>query len=212
MISEIDGRAAQITWASRADAGAVADHIDAIIRRSGDHWIAVPGGRTPLPIFKRLSQRKLPWSTVSLMLTDDRLVPVDHQASNQGKLEAAFRSTGARIARLDTATNLPFFDLVWLGVGEDGHIASLFPSNDPKVEGAGAIIRTTPEPLPPEAPFERLSLNLAALTNTKEIILVAYGSAKKRVLVDAIRGATDVPVARLLSAARCPITIFWSSP
>lgn len=210
MSSKTGGRTAPITWASRADAEAVADRIDAIIRQPGHHWIAVPGGRTPLPIFNLLSQRELPWNTVSLMLTDDRLVPVDHPASNQGKLEAAFRSTGARVAKLDTSMSLPFYDLVWLGVGEDGHIASLFPNGDPTVEGEAAIILTRPEPLPPEAPFERLSLNLPALTNTKEIILVAYGSAKKRVLDDALGGASDLPIARLLSAARCPVTIFWS--
>lgn len=209
-MSEVQNFDAPVCWAAKADVDTVADHIGAIIQRPGNHWLAVPGGQTPLPIFEVLARRTLPWGMVSLMLTDDRMVPQHHPASNQGKLEAAFDATPAHVARLAVGEPVPVFDLVWLGMGEDGHIASLFSDMNPTAHGDAAIIRTCPEPLPPEAPFERLSLNMAALTQTSEIMLVVRGCAKKRVLDEAIAGENDLPIARLLAAARCPITIFWS--
>ncbi|ATW03674.1 6-phosphogluconolactonase [Sphingopyxis sp. BSNA05] len=209
-MSEAEDITAPICWAAKADAESVADHIGAIIQRPGNHWLAVPGGKTPLPIFDILSRRTLPWGTVSLMLTDERIVPPNHPASNQGRLEASFDATPAHVAKLEEGLPLPLFDLVWLGMGADGHIASLFPNIEPNARGAPAVIRTRPDPLPPEAPFERLSLNLAALTQAREIMLVVRGCDKKRVLDEAIAGENDLPVARLFAAARCPITIFWS--
>ncbi|MEO9599660.1 6-phosphogluconolactonase [Parasphingorhabdus sp.] len=209
-MNEVKNMTASICWAAKADVNAVADHVGAIICRPGNHWFAVPGGKTPLPIFDILSRRTLPWGMVSLMLTDDRIVPPNHPASNQGKLEAAFDATPAHIAKLEVGSPLPIFDLVWLGMGADGHIASLFPNMKPTSQCSPAVIHTCPDPLPPEAPFERRSLNLAALTQAKEIMLVVRGCDKKRVLDAAIAGENDLPITRLFAAARCPITIFWS--
>lgn len=209
-MSEKQITAAPICWAAKADVESIADHVGAIITRPGNHWLAVPGGKTPLPIFEILSRRTLPWGMVSLMLTDDRIVPQNHPASNQGKLEAAFDATPAHVAKLEVGSCLPLFDLVWLGMGADGHIASLFPNMEPNAAGTPAIICARPNPLPAEAPFERLTLNLAALTQAKEIMLVVRGCDKKRVLDEAIAGDNDLPIARLFAAARCPINIFWS--
>jgi 6-phosphogluconolactonase len=199
-----------ISWAARADTDTVAQHIAAIVRQPGNHCLAVPGGQTPLPIFDKLSRASLPWGNVSLMLTDDRIVPDTHPASNQGKLETAFDATAAEIEKLIEGATPPVFALVWLGMGSDGHIASLFPNMDPQSSGPPQIIRKRPDPLPPEAPFERLSLNIAALINTKEIMLVVRGCDKKQVLDTAIAGENDLPITRLFAAAQCPITIFWS--
>lgn len=209
-MSEANDIVAPISWAARADADAVTDHIAAIINKPGDHWLAVPGGQTPLPIFDILSRRSLPWGSVSLILTDDRIVPVNHPASNLGKLAAAFDATPAHIASLETGMALPVFDIVWLGMGADGHIASLFPNMEPTASDSVGVVHTIPDPLPPEAPFERLSLNIAALIQTKEFMLVVRGCDKKKILDAAIAGENDLPIARLIKAASCPITIFWS--
>lgn len=200
----------QVTWAARADAEAVADYISAIVKRPGPCRLAVPGGKTPIPVFEILSKRSLPWGTVTLMLTDDRIVPENHPASNQRKLAEAFDATAGHVLPLGRREIAESFDLVWLGMGADGHIASLFPKMQEEERNGPAIIKTTPDPMPIEAPFERLSLNMAALTNTKEIMLLVRGCDKKLVLEDALSGGSDLPVAQLIRAATCPITVFWS--
>lgn len=210
-MNDVSNQTAAIHWAARADNAAITEHLAAIINAPGDHWLAVPGGQTPLPIFAHLSHQDLPWNRISLLLTDDRMVAQDHPASNQGKLVNAFGSTTAHIAPLDPAMDLPRFDLVWLGMGNDGHIASLFPNIDATAEGEPAVIEVTPDPLPPEAPFKRLSLNLAALINSRQIMLVIRGEDKKEIIEAAIAGSNDLPIARLIKAANCPITIFWSA-
>lgn len=209
-MSEADNIAAPVTWAAKADPMAIADHIASIIIKPGHHRVAVPGGRTPLPVFDVLSKRSLPWGTVSLMLTDDRIVPENHPASNHGKLAAAFDATPAEILQLEQGADVEPFDLVWVGMGADGHVASLFPKMEVKPTDGPATIRTVPDPLPAEAPFERLSLNMAALTNTKQIMLVVRGCDKKAVLDAAIADENDLPIAQLIKSARSPITIFWS--
>ncbi len=200
----------RISWAHRADNESVANFIADIITQPGQHRLAVPGGKTPVPIFADLCRRTLPWGTVTLLLTDDRLVPANHAASNQGKLEAAFNATAAHVEKLEQGMEVEPFDLVWLGMGADGHIASLFPEMEAEHVASPAVIRTCPDPLPPEAPFPRLSLNLPALTQSEQIMLVIRGSDKKRVMEQAIDGEVDLPIADLLNQARCPITIFWS--
>jgi 6-phosphogluconolactonase len=200
----------QVTWAARADSEAVADNIAAIVEKPGPCRLAVPGGKTPLPVFGILSKRSLPWGTVTLMLTDDRIVPENHPASNQGNLAAAFDATPAHVLPLERREIAEPFDLVWLGMGADGHIASLFPKMQAEERDGPAIIKTTPDPLPIEAPFERLSLNMAALINTKEMMLLIRGSDKKRILEQAMSGKSDLPIAQLIRLATCPITIFWS--
>lgn len=202
--------AEKINWSESAENETVCHHIAAIIGQKGNHRVAVPGGKTPLPIFEELSKQCLPWRNVSLMPTDDRIVPAYHPASNLGKLSSAFDGTPVSIKKLEEGMPLPYFELVWLGMGTDGHIASLFPKMNPKLTGKPAVVHTRPEPLPPEAPFERLSLNLDALTQTKAIMLVVKGYEKKWVLDDAIAGKNDLPITRLLAAAKCPITVFWS--
>ena len=93
-------------------------------------------------------------------------------------------------------------------MGADGHIASLFPSSDPRADDALSVRRITPDPLPPEAPFDRLSLTIPALLNCDEMLFVIRGAEKRRLFEQAAEGENDLPIARLLAAARCPITCF----
>jgi 6-phosphogluconolactonase len=137
-------------------------------------------------------------------------VPPGHPAENRGALAAALAGTGARVLPLRGDWRPHGFDLVWIGMGDDGHIASIFPSIDVPAAGPPAVIGATPDPLPPEAPFGRLSLNYSALADTSELIVVARGARKRRLLEAAIVGGNDLPVARMLNRADCPVRIFWS--
>lgn len=200
-----------IRWAEDGSVAAVADHVARVVEARDAPVIAVPGGSTPVAIFEELAARGLDWSGATLMLGDDRQVPRDHPASNQAKLEAAFADSGAAIVPLHEGMAVPPLDLLWLGMGTDGHVASLFPQMMSDDQPGAHVIRTEPHPLPPEAPFARLSMNMEALTTApRETILVIRGEEKKAVVEDAMRGASDLPVARLLRASRAAVTIYWS--
>jgi len=157
----------EVRWAEPGDAAAVAARIAAELAQSGPKRLAFTGGSTPLNVFALLADQPLDWSGVTIALTDDRRVPDDHPASNFGKLHAALAGTGAKFERLEEGAKVAPFDLVWLGMGEDGHIASLFPHMQALIRPGPSVIATTPIPLPPEAPFERLTLNKRALKATR---------------------------------------------
>ncbi len=170
--------------------------------------ITVPGGSTPFPILDGLTRAPLDWRRITVWPGDDRLVPEDHPASNTGRIRALLEPTGAEIVTLTTMEQVPHFALAWLGMGEDGHIASLFPNTDPRPDDPRRIRRLTPDPLPPEAPFDRITLTMPALLDSDAILIVARGAAKRAVLEAAAQGESDTPVARLFAAARQRVTCF----
>ena len=174
----------------------------------GPVTITVPGGSTPFPIIEQLLERDLDWARLVVWPGDDRIVPEDHEASNTGKLRALFEPAGAEVVTLTVMEQVPHFDLAWLGMGADGHIASLFPNTDPKLDEDRRIIRLTPDPLPPEAPFDRISLTLPSLLDSDQIAFVIRGHDKRSVFDEALAGKNDLPVARLLSGAKQPVVCF----
>jgi 6-phosphogluconolactonase len=202
--------AATVSWAEPGDAAAVADHIARVVSAPGDKRIAFTGGSTPIKVLALLKDRPLDWASVTIALTDDRRVPDDHAASNFGKIRAALGSSGATFERLKEDVEVAPFDLVWLGMGEDGHVASLFPEMKAHVRPGPTVIATTPIPLPPEAPFDRLTLNAKALKATKEIILVVAGASKKALIERAMAGDDRYPVTDFLCGYGPPVTIYWS--
>ncbi|MDB5723285.1 MAG: 6-phosphogluconolactonase [Novosphingobium sp.] len=163
--------------------------------------ITVPGGSTPFPILADLAARPLPWGRVAIWPGDDRIVPEDHPASNVGRIRALLEPVGALIVPLAEDADPPRFALAWLGMGGDGHIASLFPNTDPRVDDPLPVRRLTPDPLPPEAPFDRLSLTIPALLNSDELLFVMHGADKRAVFEAAARGESDLPIARILRTA-----------
>lgn len=174
----------------------------------GPVTVTVPGGSTPFPIIERLVGHSLDWGRVVIWPNDDRAVPEDHPASNTGKLRAAFAPLGAEVVTLSVMEQVPHFDLAWLGMGADGHVASLFPNTDPRLDEPRRIVRLTPDPLPPEAPFDRISLTLPALLDSALIAFVIRGEGKRSTFDQAVAGASDLPVARLLAGAKQPVTCF----
>lgn len=192
--------AAIATWLAERIRAALAVHTEIAI--------TVPGGSTPFPIFDLLAKENLPWPRISVWPGDDRIVDEDHPASNIGKIRARLEPVGARIVPLTQDAQPPHFAIAWLGMGGDGHIASLFPNTDPEIDDRLAVRRLTPDPLPPEAPFDRLSLTIPALLDSDEIVFVIRGADKRAVFDAAVRGENDLPVARLLRSSRGKVTCF----
>ena len=188
-------------WLGQQLAGALAAH-------PGPLAITIPGGSTPFPILALLSRDRLDWPRITVWPGDDRVVPEDHPASNAGRIRAALEPLGAHVAALALSARPPHFTLTWLGMGDDGHIASLFPNTDPQPDDPQPLRRLTPDPLPPEAPFDRLSLTIPALLSSDALMFVIRGADKRALFEAAARGAHDLPVARLLRAARQPVTCF----
>lgn len=221
--------AAQMADAVAAD---VATQVCASIAEQGSALLALPGGRTPVPIFERLVACPLDWTRVTLIPTDERLVPDTDALSNVALLRRHFGGTGARIVPLGndagagyhragdladaTLQALPWPpDLVWLGVGGDGHTASIFPGPDLAAALDGPAKRRAlgvlPDPLPTEAPVPRITLTRAALCAARRLLLTLTGDAKRIVVERALRGEPrDSPVGRVLRHAQGPADIHWS--
>ena len=180
----------------------------ALAATGGTIAITVPGGSTPFPILAELARRPLDWSRIAVWPGDDRIVPEDHPASNVGRIRALLEPVGANVVALTEDAVPPHFAVAWLGMGGDGHIASLFPNTDPQADDPLTLRRLTPDPLPPEAPFDRLSLTIPALLDSDQVIFVIRGADKLAVFEAAQRGEHDLPVARLLKAAHQPVTCF----
>jgi len=202
---------ADITIIEGADSAAIAEWLAA--RLDGAGAITVPGGSTPFPILAALiAHGGIAWSGWQVWPNDDRIVPEAHEASNTGKIRALLELQGARIVPLTEGAMPPHFALTWLGMGPDGHIASLFPNTDPRIDEPQAVRRLTPDPLPPHAPFDRITLTIPALADTDAILFTLGGAADKRSVFEAAaRGATDLPVSRFLGAARAraiPVMVF----
>lgn len=188
--------------AARSLAAAARDGLMARGRAS----LALAGGSTPKPIYERLSGADLDWAQVTLLLTDERQVPSDHPDSNYRMVRESLCQGRAAVAGyqpLEEAAIAPFrpFDGVLLGMGEDGHFASLFPGNPMLARGldlhGDALVLDVPagSPAPPQP---RFSMTLRALSGAASVLLAITGAAKRDVLARA--SADNLPVAAMIAA------------
>lgn len=194
--------------------------------------LAVCGGRTPAPLFERLARADVPWSSVQITLTDERCVPLDHPESNEAMVRRMLVQGPARAATLvGLHGDLPAgaaqpehaiaqlrklprpFDYVVLGMGEDGHFASLFPAQRSLQVGLdpnGQI----PVVLGCGKGTDRVSLTLSTLLDTRNLALFITGDPKLAVLDRAKTSlgddAEELPVRALLRQSRTPVQVQWA--
>ncbi len=210
---------------------ALAEHISQSLRQAvearGHAAIALSGGRTPLPLFQRLSETDLPWPSVSITLADDRWLPTDQADSNAGLIQRHLLQHKAQQARFislwqpgktaleaesdcaERLAGLPeLLDLVVLGMGNDGHTASLFPCAK-ELEHALETEQPCAAVMPTSAPHARMTLSARRLLASRERILHLKGADKLETLQHALLD-DDIRIMPIRLFLRQPLTIYWS--
>ena len=217
---------------ARALAGEIQVDLQEAIGMRGHASLVVSGGRTPVTLFNQLATEKLPWDKVWVTLADERWVDAHDAASNERLVRAELLqqlAAAAQFVSLKNAATTPDegaewawrslariarpFDVVLLGMGDDGHTASLFP-HSPHLAQA---LDTSRSPAcvsmqAPVAPQARLSFNLNALLDARRIMLHIQGDTKWAVYQAAkAHGPTALlPVRAVLHQQDVPVDVFWS--
>lgn len=201
--------------AAAALAARVAHDLEQAVAARGRASLAVPGGTTPEPFLRLLGYRNLDWRRVGVTLTDERWVPEENERSNArlvattlGAHRRPYRwfplyragitadRAVARVEHESGSLGWPL-DVVVLGMGEDGHVASLFPGSETGFESAGQRRFVAVQGPGGES---RISLTLTALREARSLYLLFHGSHKLAVLRNASQ--ERLPVARVLEARR----------
>ena len=208
-------------------ANAVATTLRAAIDSHGVATLVVSGGRSPVAFFECLAKQELPWAQVVISLADERWVPVSHADSNEGLVRrhllrgpaAAARFIGlyqaaeslekAALLANQALAELPPIDVLVLGMGDDGHTASLFPQS-PNLHEALRIDcpqRCLPMQAP-SVPRQRLSMTLSLLATARLPLLAIQGSSKLHTQSQALvcEDAASMPIRAFL---RSPLEIYW---
>lgn len=211
---------------------AIAAALAADLAQEGRALLAVSGGRSPIPLFHALAQAPIDWPRVTLTLVDERFVPPDHADSNaalvrahllQGKAAAARflplvddpQDLAGCVARANTrlrALAQPF-SAALLGMGDDGHTASLFPGAAELA--AGLDLGNTQHYLaisPPHAAHQRISLSLAALLQSRHLLLSIAGEAKRAVYAQASAPPPSplLPISFVIQQTQTAFDAYWT--
>jgi len=183
--------------------------------------IALSGGSTPLPILGLLKEYKLNWKYFNFFMVDERNVSISSSSSNYGNIEKVFfrdvnSSSHSMINDNDSIeecainyekllcskiplgeNNLPIFDLILLGIGDDGHTASLFPETKGLNESKKWVIKNSV----PQLSTERITLTYPVILNASKIIILAKGAAKDEILKEIEMGiGNHYPIARIINS------------
>lgn len=213
---------ADVAALAAAVADAVSDTLAQAVATRGRATVALAGGSTPAAILPLLFARALPWAQVVLTVSDERWVAITDPLSNAGQVERLRTGTRAVAAAFIPPVTVPTtladdaaaadaalaalepFDLVWAGVGADGHTLSWFPGPDyaEVMTSNRTLVGLNPQPLPPAAAVARLTLTRAAAARARAVLVVATG-ADKRAVLDRPEG---LPVAALPASAH----IHWA--
>jgi 6-phosphogluconolactonase len=195
--------------------------------------IALAGGGTPQPLYRELSHCKLPWYKLTVTLTDERWVSTDHQDSNQNmitqcllnqagselkfiplKNNYASAIEGEAVCEASLSTQIKQLDVVVLGMGDDGHFASIFPDTDNVSVLLDQSTQQKCMAVSPPGKQARMSLTLSYLLTAKVIYLLITGDKKKQIIDDVMSNrysSQQYPVSILLNQQVCPVHIYWNA-
>jgi len=223
-------RYADIETLSRELATLIAGSLAAAISARGLASLVVSGGRSPVRLFEILRTQPLDWDRVCIALADERWVSPEDPASNERLVRdfllkdhaASARFLGLKngaptpdlgaVSAWETFARVPRpFDAVILGMGDDGHTASLFPGS-PNLPSALNAAAGCVGMWSPVAPHPRLSLNLTALLDSRRIAVLITGESKWHTYAAACGPGPveDMPVRAVLRQSRTPVDVLWS--
>ncbi|WP_404402860.1 6-phosphogluconolactonase [Idiomarina seosinensis] len=207
----------------------IATRLRQAIQQRGRAYLVVSGGNTPKPLFEKLSRIDLDWAKVTILLADERWVLPDSSDSNDklvktlllknnaGKASYISLFTGhekaanAALVLSSQLNALPTFDVVVLGMGDDGHTASLFPDCaelEQGLQGKEAVIATHPA----KAPYARVSLTKSRLLNSRNLYFHFCGENKLKVFKEVeSQGETTLPIGAFLQQQCVPTEVYYAA-
>lgn len=199
--------------ASEAAAAGLAAALERRLAQDTTASLVVSGGSSPIACLEILSRVPLDWSRVHVTVTDEREVPLTDPRRNEKMVRERLLQGPARVASfhpLEAGRPPPIptpFAAVLIGMGEDGHFASLFPGLAMldellNVDAPHAVHRVNPA----VSDASRLTLNLSALIDSDAVILLAVGGEKRAI----IESPAGYPVDALLTQTRMPVAVVWS--
>lgn len=210
----------------------VAVRLSHAISARGAATLVVSGGSTPRGFFALLSLQPIRWSAVTVLLADERWLPGDHPDSNEKLVKDCLLVNDAAAASFISLTGqgedavtaaagmdkmlaaLAPFDVVILGMGEDGHTASLFPQAANIAEGLALDSgKTCIAVAPVTAPYQRISMTLPRLLNAAHVIIHITGNTKKALLESAriARDQQQLPINAVVQQSQTPVTVYWAA-
>ena len=195
--------------ASIAAAQWLKEHLEGFLCSNDRAGLMVSGGSSPKQTFEVLSHSALDWSQIDVSLTDERCVPANHDASNEKMVRETLLTRSAVSGTFLPVGTIPSQNLscCLVGMGEDGHFASIFPDHpqlevvlDPHERPGTFKIKTH------ASEHERVTVNLSALLAGEAILLLVFGQKK----LDLVRAPEGLPINALLSQNMTPVDVFWS--
>jgi 6-phosphogluconolactonase len=200
--------AADADAVARRAAAYVAEQARATVAARGRFTFAVSGGRTPWAMFGELADQQVPWADVEIFQVDERVAPDGDPDRNLTHLQASLGTAPARVhpmpvtdpdldaAAAAYATVLPQrFDLVHLGLGPDGHTASLVPG-DPVLDVIDALVAVTQ----PYQGHRRMTLTYPALARANQLLWLVTGADKQDALARLLAGDQSIPAGRVVAS------------
>ncbi|TAL65130.1 MAG: 6-phosphogluconolactonase [Legionella sp.] len=204
--------------------------LHAAVNQRGEAFAIISGGKTPLGLFQQLAKTPFAWNKVTFCLADERCVPLKDSARNENLVREHLLQAHAKTAKLISLydenlsvlanlehlepqiAQLPEFDLVLLGMGEDGHTASLFPCAEELIQGlaedAPAVLLVNPK----SAPYQRISLSKARLLRSRHLFLHLLGAKKQSILHQAIalNDPLRMPICAFLNQHTQPLQVMYA--